>query len=74
MVSIQKKKENKLIGNKDFNIMEIKTDTGYMLRLKANPLTLYIERNTEQDDNRLQFGIGLFKYRLGIALDKSIIN
>ena len=54
--------------------MEIKTDTGYMLRLKANPLTLYIERNTEEDDNRLQFGIGLFKYRLGIALDKSIIN
>ena len=63
-----------MIGNQDFNIMEIKTDTGYMLRLKANPLTLYIERNRDEDDNRLQFGIGLFKYRLGIALDKSIIN
>jgi hypothetical protein len=63
-----------MLGSTDFNIMEIKTDTGYMLRLKANPLTLYIERNKEEDDNRLQFGIGLFKYRLGIALDKSIIN
>ena len=65
---------SKMLGSTDFNIMEIKTDTGYMLRLKANPLTLYIERNKEKDDNRLQFGIGLFKYRLGIALDKSIIN
>tara|TARA_R100000234_G_scaffold17048_2_gene9292 strand:+ start:4251 stop:4451 length:201 start_codon:yes stop_codon:yes gene_type:complete len=65
---------SKMLGSTDFNIMEIKTDTGYMLRLKANPLTLYIERNKEEDDNRLQFGIGLFKYRLGIALDKSIIN
>lgn len=65
---------DKVIGNQDFNIMEIKTDTGYMLRLKANPLTLYIERNRDEDDNRLQFGIGLFKYRLGISLDKSIIN
>jgi len=37
-------------------------------------LTLYIERNRDKDDNRLQFGIGLFKYRLGISLDKSIIN
>ena len=54
--------------------MEIKTDTGYMLRLKATPLMFYIERNRDEDDNRLQFGIGLFKYRLGIALDKSIIN
>ena len=65
---------NKVIGNQDFNIMEIKTDTGYMLRLKVNPLILYIERNRDKDDNRLQFGIGLFKYRLGISLDKSIIN
>ena len=65
---------SKVLGNKDFNIMEIKTNTGYMLRLKVSPLRLYIERNTEEDDNRLQFGIGLFKYRLGIALDKSIIN
>ena len=64
----------KVIGNLDFNIMEIKTDTGYMLRLKINPLRLYIERNKDEDDNRLQFGIGLFKYRLGISLDKSIIN
>ena len=54
--------------------MEIRTDTGYMLRIKATPLILYLERNKEEDDNRLQFGIGLFKYRLGIALDKSIIN
>jgi hypothetical protein len=65
---------NRILGNKDFNIMEIKTDTGYMVRLKAIPLTLYIERNKDEDDNRLQFGIGLFNYRLGISLDKSIIN
>ena len=65
---------NKMIGNKDFNILGIETDTGYMIRLKASPLVLYIERNRDEDDNRLQFGIGLFKYRLGIALDKSIIN
>jgi|TARA_R110000787_G_scaffold32717_1_gene86438 hypothetical protein len=65
---------SKILGNKDFYIMEIRTDTGYMLRIKATPLILYLERNKEEDDNRLQFGIGLFKYRLGIALDKSIIN
>ncbi len=65
---------SKILGNRDFNIMEIKTDTGYMIRLKASPLVLYIERNRDKDDNRLQFGIGLFKYRLGIAIDKSIIN
>ena len=65
---------SKILGNKDFNIMEIKTDTAYMVRLKASPLTFYIERNKDEDDNRLQFGIGLFKYRLGIVLDKSIIN
>ena len=65
---------NKILGNKDFNIMEIKTDTGYMVRLKASPLILYIERNRDKDDNRLQFGIGLFKYRLGITLDKTIID
>ena len=65
---------SKILGNKDFNIMEIRTSTGYMLRIKATPLILYLERNKEEDDNRLQFGIGLFKYRLGIALDKSIIN
>ena len=65
---------SKILGNRDFNIMEIRTDTGYMLRLKAFPLMLYLERNRDKDDNRLQFGIGLFKYRLGIAIDKSIIN
>ena len=65
---------SKILGNRDFNIMEIKTDTGYMLRLKAVPLILYFERNRDKDDNRLQFGIGLFKYRLGIAIDKTIID
>ena len=60
-----------MIGNQDFNIMEIKTDTGYMLRLKVNPLTLYIERNRDDDDNRLQLGIGIFKYRIGITFDKN---
>ena len=65
---------SKILGNRDFNIMEIKTDTGYMLRLKAVPLMLYFERNRDKDDNRLQFGIGLFKYRLGIAIDKTIID
>ena len=54
--------------------MEIKTDTGYMLRLKAIPLIFYIERNRDEDDNRVQFGIGLFKSRLGITLDKTIID
>mgnify|MGYP005830594601 FL=1 len=65
---------SKILGNRDFNIMEIKTDTGYMIRLKASPLMLYFERNRDKDDNRLQFGIGLFKYRLGIAIDKTIID
>ena len=65
---------SKMLGNKDFNIMEIKTNTGYMLRLKASPLRLYIERNTEEDDNRLQFGIGIFNYRLGIVFDKSMVS
>ena len=65
---------SKILGNRDFNIMEIKTDTGYMIRLKAIPLILYFERNRDKDDNRLQFGIGLFKYRLGIAIDKTIID
>ena len=65
---------SKILGNRDFNIMEIKTDTGYMLRLKAIPLILYFERNRDKDDNRLQFGIGLFEYRLGIAIDKTIID
>ena len=54
--------------------MEIKTNTGYMLRLKVSPLRLYIERNTEEDDNRLQFGIGIFNYRLGIVFDKSMVS
>ncbi len=63
-----------MIGTPDFNILEIKTNTGYMIKLKVNPFTLYIERNKEKDDNRLQFGIGIFNYRLGISLDKSIIN
>ena len=65
---------SKMLGNKDFNIMEIKTNTGYMLRLKAIPLRLYIERNTEEDDNRFQFGIGIFNYRLGIVFDKSMVS
>ena len=65
---------SKMLGNKDFNIMEIKTNTGYMLRLKAIPLRLYIERNKEKDDNRLQFGIGIFSYRLGIVFDKSMVS
>ena len=65
---------NKMIGNKDFNILGIETATGYMLKMKASPFTLYFERNTDADDNRLQFGIGIFNYRLGIVLDKSMIN
>ena len=65
---------NKMIGNKDFNILGIETDTGYMLKMKAIPFTIYFERNTDEDDNRLQFGIGIFNYRLGIVLDKSIIS
>ena len=65
---------NKSKSYKDFNIMEIKTNTGYMLRLKVSPLRLYIERNTEEDDNRLQFGIGIFNYRLGIVFDNSMVS
>ena len=65
---------SKIIGNKDFNILGIETATGCILKIKASPFTLYFERNTDEDDNRIQFGIGIFNYRLGIALDKSIIS
>ena len=45
-----------------------------MLKMKAIPFTLYMERNTEEDDNILQFGIGIFNYRLGIVFDKSMVS
>ena len=65
---------SRIIGNKDFNILEMKTAKGYMLKIKAIPFTFYMERNKEEDDNRLQFGIGILNYRLGIVFDKSMIN
>ena len=65
---------NKMIGNKDFNILGIETAAGYMLKIKAIPFTIYFERNADEDDNRIQFGIGIFNYRLGIVLDRSMIN
>ena len=65
---------NKMIGNKDFNILGIEAAAGYMLKIKAIPFTIYFERNADEDDNRIQFGIGIFNYRFGIVLDKSMIN
>ena len=63
---------NRLIGNNDFNILEINTGTGYMIKLKATPLGIYFERNKELDDNRIQFGISIFNYRIGISLEKMV--
>tara|TARA_R100001594_G_scaffold142277_1_gene189038 strand:- start:470 stop:661 length:192 start_codon:yes stop_codon:yes gene_type:complete len=59
----------KTIGNEDFNIMSFYTTYGYLLRLKANPFEIYYEYNNEKYDKRIQFGIGLFNYRIGITLE-----
>ena len=60
------------MGNDDFNILEINTGKGYMIRLKATPLAIYFEMNREPDDNRIQFGISIFNYRIGISLEKMV--
>tara|TARA_R100000750_G_scaffold54155_1_gene39760 strand:+ start:193 stop:390 length:198 start_codon:yes stop_codon:yes gene_type:complete len=62
---------NRLIGNTDFHIAEINTGAGYILKMKVTPLGIYFERNREPDDNRIQFGISIFNYRIGISLENT---
>jgi len=59
-----------LIGNRDINLIRIKTSLGYTAILKINPINFYLEINKDIDDNRLQFGIGIFNYRFGVALER----
>ena len=59
-----------MMGYEDFNIMKIETGTGYSLVINIMPFKLYFERNYDIDDNRMQFGIGMFNYRLGLAFEK----
>jgi len=56
-------------GSADFNIMSIQTETSSLHRIKAFPIEIYYERNTDPDDKRIQFGIGLFGIRIGIVFD-----
>ena len=59
----------KMIGNNEFHIKW--WDLGEMsnTRIKLYPFSIYYERNFDKDDTRIQFGIGIFNYRIGICLD-----
>jgi len=56
-------------GSINFNILLIETDTSSLQRIKIYPFEIYYERNTDPDDKRIQFGIGLFGIRIGIVFD-----
>ena len=58
-------------GSINFNILLIETDTSSLQRIKIYPFEIYYERNTDPDDTRIQIGIGIFSYRIGVVLDKS---
>ena len=59
----------KMIGNNEFHIKWC--DLGEMsnTRIKLYPFSIYYERSFDKDDTRIQFGIGIFNYRIGICLD-----
>ena len=59
----------KTIGSEEFHIRYWELGEGSYFNIKAYPFNLYWERNYDKDDTRIQFGIGIFNYRIGICLD-----
>lgn len=59
----------KSIGNEEFHIRYWEIDTMANVKLKAYPFSIYYERNFDKEDTRIQFGIAIFNYRIGICLD-----
>tara|TARA_R110002012_G_scaffold269910_1_gene454129 strand:- start:6 stop:197 length:192 start_codon:yes stop_codon:yes gene_type:complete len=59
----------KNIGNEEFHIRYWDLDTMSNIKIKAYPFNIYYERNFDKNDTRIQFGIGIFNYRIGICLD-----
>ena len=59
----------KTIGNNEFHIRYWEINTMSNISIKAYPINLYWERNYDKDDTRIQLGIGIFNFRIGICLD-----
>ena len=59
----------KMIGSSDFNIRYYEIDTMLNFRIKVFPFEIYYERNFNEYDTRIQFGISILGYRIGICLD-----
>lgn len=59
----------KTIGSDEFHIRHWELDTMSNISIKIYPINLYWERNYDKNDTRVQFGIGLFNYRIGICFD-----
>ena len=57
------------IGNDEFHINYWEIGKASNVKIKIYPFNLYWERNYDEDDTRIQFGIGIFSYRIGICLD-----
>ena len=61
---------NKFIGTRDFNFSFFRLPTGFSINLNFFPIGIYLERNNDIEDNRLQIGFMIFKFRIGLALEK----
>ena len=59
----------RMIGNSEFHIRWWELDTMSNIKIKVYPFSIYYERNLDNHDTRIQFGIGIFNYRVGICLD-----
>ena len=59
----------KIIGNEEFHIRYWEINTMSNINIKAYPFSIYYEKNLDKNDTRIQFGIGIFNYRVGICLD-----
>lgn len=59
----------KMIGNNEFHIRWWELGEMSNARIRLYPFSIYYERNFDKDDTRIQFGIGIFNYRIGICLD-----
>ena len=59
----------KQIGSSEFNIQYYEIDSMYNFKIKAFPFGIYYERNFDEYDTRMQIGISIFGFRIGICFD-----
>ena len=59
----------KRIGNSEFNIQYYEVGAAFNIKVKAFPFGIYYERNFDEYDTRIQLGISVFDFRIGICFD-----